>query len=105
MRIAYLCNSFPEASEAYVAEEIAALQREGASITPCSVYRSNGRPEKMPSGIVTLFPLRPSICIAETWLLLRRFMRIRRLLLRAIRGPEPVMRRLRTIADTLLGAN
>src|SRR5213595_2514946 len=41
MNITYLCNSFPESSETYVADEIRELRRNSAEVFPWSVLRPN----------------------------------------------------------------
>lgn len=100
MKIAYLCNSFPEPSEPYIGEEIEELRHYGVAVTACSVRR----PSCPESNTAYLFPLQFSKCLAASWLLLRRFPRIRDLVARVLRGPEPVSRRVRTLAHTWLGA-
>ncbi|HEX8925935.1 MAG TPA: glycosyltransferase family 4 protein, partial [Terriglobales bacterium] len=72
----------------------------GVAVTACSVRR----PSMPDSSTVYLFPLQFSKCLAATWLLLRRFPRIRDLVARALRGPEPISRRMRALAHTWLGA-
>lgn len=99
MNIAYLCNSFPEPSECYVGEEIEELRKRGIAVTAASVRR----PSCPEASTVYLFPLQFSKCLASTWLLLRRFPRVCDLVARAVRGPEPVSRRMRTLAHTWLG--
>ena len=100
MNIAYLCNSFPEPSESYVGDEIEALRDHFVDVIACSVRR----PARPDSKALYLFPLKFSRCLAATWLLLRRFRRIRDLVVRVLRGPEPVSRRIRALAHTWLGA-
>jgi colanic acid/amylovoran biosynthesis glycosyltransferase len=100
MNIAYLCNSFPEPSESYVGDEIEALRHHLVNVIACSVRR----PAHPEPNTVYFFPLKPSQCLAATWLLLRRFPRIRDLVVRVLRGPEPVSRRIRALAHTWLGA-
>lgn len=100
MNIAYLCNSFPEPSEPYVGEEIEALRTHSVEVTAFSV-RGTSCPA---SDVVHLMPLHFSQCLSATWLLMRRFPRIRDLVARVLRGPEPVARRIRTLAHTWLGA-
>lgn len=100
MNIAYLCNSFPEPSECYVGEEIEELRRHGAEVIAFSVRR----PSSPESSTVYLLPLHFSTCLAATSLVLRGLPQIRDLVARVLRGPEPVARRIRTLAHTWLGA-
>ena len=107
MRIAYLCNSFPEASESYVSDEIRELRRNSAEVLPCSARRPHGVSAGevgMALQTVYLFPLQIGICLYATWLCVRRFSRVRHLVARALRGPEPLQHRIRTLAHTWLGA-
>jgi colanic acid/amylovoran biosynthesis glycosyltransferase len=107
MNIAYLCNSFPEPSESYVSEEIAELRRHSAKVFPCSVRRPRvlrGNDAGLASETLYLFPVRVFTCISAVWLCVRRYSTIRDLVRRAIGGPEPTRRRLRTVAHTLAGA-
>ena len=104
MRVAYLCNSFPEPSESYVGEEIRELTRHGITVLPCGVRRSKHIEADLPEEAIWLFPLRLTTCVLATWLCVWRLGRIRDLLWRAVRGPEPVPRRLRTVLHTWLGA-
>jgi len=99
MNIAYLCNSFPEPSESYVGDELDAL-RGYVDVTPYSVRR----PARPDSRAIYLFPLKFSCGVAAIGLLLRGLPRIRDLVARVLRGPEPVARRIRTLAHTWLGA-
>lgn len=100
MKVAYLCNSFPEPSESYVGDEIEALRGHLVDVTAYSV-RHPPRPD---SKAVYLLPLKFSYGVAATWLLLRRFLRIRDLVVRVLRGPEPITRRIRSLVHTWLGA-
>lgn len=100
MNIVYLCNSFPEPSEPYVGEEIEALRGHFVEVTAYSVRR----PVLSDSRAVYLLPLKFSYSVAATWLLVRRLRRIRDLVVRVLRGPEPMSRRIRTLAHTWLGA-
>ena len=105
MRIAYLCNSFPEPTERYVADEITELQRRGAAVSIYSFRK--GKNETAPDisyRAQDVFPLEAKACIRATWLLLRRFHVVWDLIVRAFRGPEPMGRRIRTLAHTWLGA-
>ncbi|HZR64607.1 MAG TPA: glycosyltransferase family 4 protein [Terriglobales bacterium] len=73
--IAYLANSFPEPGECYVYEEISELRKRASRVISCSFRK----PRKLVPDLEVL-------------------------VLRAIRGPERVGRRLRTLAHTFLGA-
>lgn len=100
MNIAYLCNSLPEPSESYVGDEVAELRGPFVDVTAYSVRR----PVRPDSAAAYLFPLKFSRGIAATWLIMRRFLRIHDLVIRVLRGPEPLSRRIRTLAHTWLGA-
>jgi colanic acid/amylovoran biosynthesis glycosyltransferase len=105
--IAYLANSFPEAVEPYVWEEICELQNRGRAVVACSFRRPRQVPAqsaKMASETTYLFPLNPGLALHACWILFSRLASIPDLLWRAVRGPEPMQRRLRTIAHTWLGA-
>jgi colanic acid/amylovoran biosynthesis glycosyltransferase len=107
MRIAYLCNSFPETSEPYVADEIRELRRHSADVLPCSVRRSGSVPATergLASQTLHVFPLQIGTCLHATWLCIWRFSDIQELVWRVLCGPEPVGRRIRTLAHTWLGA-
>ncbi len=105
MNIAYLCNSFPEPSEWYVAEEIHELQRRSATVIACSVLRrATSKASPAPPDTLYLLPLTMSCCLAAAWLLIRRFTSICDLTLRVLRGREASARRIRTLAHTFLGA-
>lgn len=104
MTIAYLSNSFPEPLEPYVWEEIHALRKRGVRVLPCSIKRP--RQQCAPElALQTLyaFPLHFGLCLKATWACARYFSRIREIVWRAIRGPEPISRRLRALAHTWLG--
>jgi glycosyltransferase involved in cell wall biosynthesis len=100
MKIVYLSNSFPEPSESYVGKEIEALRSHFVDVTAYSVRR----PALPDSRAVYLLPLKFSYCVVATWLLVRRLPRIRDLIFRVLRGPEPMSRRIRKLAHTWLGA-
>jgi glycosyltransferase involved in cell wall biosynthesis len=107
VKIAYLCNSFPEPSESYVAQEIRELRARFVNVLSCSVRRPCAVPADgadLAAETVYLAPFRVSTCMLAVWLCVRRFSRIRELVSRAVRGPEPVARRIRTLGHTLLGA-
>lgn len=104
MTIAYLANSFPEEVEPYVWDEICELRKHGQRVLPCSIKRPNslGAPE---AALQTeyVFPLRPRLLFETLLACGIHFFGIREFLVRAVRGPEPLARRLRTIAHTYLG--
>jgi len=105
--IAYLANSFPEAAESYVSEEICELRRRGQSVVACSFRRPTQAPAEA-AGIASeatyLFPLNLWLALHASWIFFSRLPLFADLLWRAVHGPEPVQRRLRTIAHTWLGA-
>ena len=106
-RIAYLANSFPEAVEPYVWEEIRKLRSRGHTVVACSFRR----PRRIPAQVADfesetryVFPLNARLALKACWILFSRSVIIADLLWRAVRGPEPILRRTRTIAHTWLGA-
>ena len=107
MTIAYLANRFPEPVESYIGEEISELRRHGRQVVPCSVLRP-GVLSLLQAAPATdtryLFPLRFVSSVKATWSCIRKFGLIADLVGRAIRGPERVSRRCRTLAHTWLGA-
>ncbi len=107
MAVAYLANRFPEPLESYVGDEISELRSHGCEVLPCSVYRplrhASLRAEPAPDARY-VFPLRIWPCLAASWLCIRKFGLIADVLWRAVRGPEPLMRRFRTLVHTWLGA-
>ena len=104
MTIAYLANSFPEASEAYVWDEICELRRQGQHVLPCSVRRP-ARAVNADAAHKTLylFPLRAALCLRATFDFVRYLPGLKEFIARAIAGPEPLRKRLRTLAHTWLG--
>jgi colanic acid/amylovoran biosynthesis glycosyltransferase len=107
MSVAYLSNRFPELVEPYVCAEIGELRKRDCAVLPCSFRR----PKQVPRSLagfagetLYIFPLRWTKVLSASWLCLRRFPRIADLIWRAVRGPEPTTRRLRTLAHTWLGA-
>jgi glycosyltransferase involved in cell wall biosynthesis len=106
MTTVYLANSFPEPVESYVWEEIQQLRCHGEVVFPASMRR----PKQTASDGASFsgetqyaFPLQPVACLKANWLLLQNLWRIRDLIRRAIRGPESLSRKLRTLAHTWLG--
>jgi colanic acid/amylovoran biosynthesis glycosyltransferase len=106
MSIVYLSNRFPEIVEPYVYAEIDELRKRACAVLPCSFRRPEPVPRSL-AGFVAeslyAFPLRWTQALGASWLCLRQFSRIADLIWRAVRGPEPVSRRLRTLAHTWLG--
>jgi len=106
-KIAYLANSFPEAVEAYVGEEIRELRRRGKAVVTCSFRRPRqvaGQSAEMASKTTYLFPLELRLTLHACWMFFSQLPQIMDFLWRAIHGPEPIQRKLRTIAHTWLGA-
>ena len=104
-RIAYLANSFPEQGEWYVWDEISELRRRGGTVLPCSFRRPREIAPKLhelSSETHYVFPLHWRV-VAQAVLLLIKFHLICDLAWRAIRGPESLWRRLRTVLHTALG--
>jgi glycosyltransferase involved in cell wall biosynthesis len=106
MRIAYLANSFPEVVESYVYKEIEELREQGAEVTPYSIRFPKLAAEcsEMVSEAQYVFPLRLSVSLLATWLLLKNCWRLRDLAWRLVRGRESLQRKLRTFGHTWLGA-
>jgi glycosyltransferase involved in cell wall biosynthesis len=104
MTIAYLANSFPEAVEPYVWDEICELRRRGQTVLPCSIKRLR-RPANSQAADETLHvvPLEPGPCKRAIWSCTRNFSVLKEFLARAGAGPEPLHRRLRCVAHTWLG--
>ncbi len=105
--IAYVANSFPEASEAYVSHEILELRRHGCRVLPCSFRKSRESSdvrESLGHGTAYVFPLAFGRCLLASWLCISKFAAIADLVRRAVRGPETFPRRMRTLLHTWLGA-
>jgi colanic acid/amylovoran biosynthesis glycosyltransferase len=107
MSVAYLSNCFPELVEPYVCAEIDELRKRDCAVLPFSFRQ----PEQVPRSLagfagetLYIFPLRWTQVLSASWLCLRRFPGIADLIWRALQGPEPPSRRLRTLAHTWLGA-
>lgn len=108
MNVAYVANSFPEPVEPYVWEEIEELRKRGVPIVACSVRppRRAASECRIPASEVGyVLPLRPWAALFASWLLVRHFFALRDFIWRALRGPEALPRRLRTLTHTFLGAN
>src|SRR5205823_3138155 len=97
----------PEALEPYVWEEIREFRRRGKAVVACS-FRRPGQvgPQavEMASETTYLFPLRPHLALHASWIFFSHLTLIVDLLWRAVHGPEPTQRKVRTIAHTWLGA-
>lgn len=104
MAIAYLANSFPEAVEAYVWEEICELRRQGRRVVPCAVRRPRhtSNPE---AAAHTLYvcPLRVALCLRATFDCIRYLPALKEFLTRAVAGPETLGKRMRALVHTWLG--
>jgi len=106
-KIAYLANSFPEAVEAYVWEEIRELRSRGKAVVACSFRRPRqvaAQSAEMASETTYLFPLEPRLALHGCWMFFSQLPLIMDFLWRAIHGPEPIQRKMRAIAHTWLGA-
>jgi len=106
-KIAYLANSFPEPGEWYVWEEIRELRRSGCEVVPCSFRHPRNTPSELAElACETLYvlPLGWALLLQGCLLLAVNGHVVADLLWRAIRGPEPIAKRLRTLAHTVLGA-
>jgi hypothetical protein len=106
MAIAYLANRFPEPLESYVGTEISELRKHGCEVVPCSVQRPSVWSPQGNSAPDTryVFPFRWWTAVKAAWLCLQKFGLIGDLVWRAVRGPEPIHRRCRTLLHTWLGA-
>jgi colanic acid/amylovoran biosynthesis glycosyltransferase len=105
--IVYLANSFPEAVEPYVWQEICQLRKHGRGVVPCSFRRpaqASPKPNEAASETFYVFPLQARLALHACWMCISRLNLILDLLWRIIRGREPVLRRLRTLFHTWLGA-
>jgi colanic acid/amylovoran biosynthesis glycosyltransferase len=106
-KIAYLANSFPEAVETYVWEEIRELRTRGKAVVACSFRRPRqlaAQSAEMASETTYLFPLEPRFALHACWMFFSQLPLIMNFLWRAIHGPEPIQRKMRAIAHTWLGA-
>jgi glycosyltransferase involved in cell wall biosynthesis len=104
--IAYLANSFPEGGEPYVWEEIRELRKRGRRVVCCSFRRPRHIPEELGAFLdetLCVSPLCGSHVFIALFFLVSKFPLVSDLVWRAIRGPEPVSKRLRTLAHTWLG--
>jgi colanic acid/amylovoran biosynthesis glycosyltransferase len=106
-KIAYLANSFPEAVETYVWEEIRELRTRGKAVVACSFRRPRqlaAQSAEMASETTYLCHLEPRFALHACWLFFSQLPVIMNFLWRAIHGPEPIQRKMRAIAHTWLGA-
>lgn len=107
MNIAYLTNEFPAAVEPYVSEEIAELRRHGIRITPSSARQPFHVPSEsceIASQTIYLLPLSFAVICQAMQLYVRQHRVINRLLGAALGHPhEPLSRRMKAVAHTLLG--
>jgi len=105
MTIAYLANSFPEAVEPYVWEEICELRRCGQEVLPCSIKRPQ-RAVNSQAAQETLYvvPLRIVQTLRAIWLCARNLAILKEFVFRAVAEPEPLLKRLRALMHTWIGA-
>jgi len=105
--IAYVTNSFPEASEAYVAAEILELRRRGCRVVSCS-FRKPRTPADVSDALgqstLYVFPLALRACLLATWMCISQFGKIADLVSRAVQEPQTFPRRFRNLVHTWLGA-
>jgi glycosyltransferase involved in cell wall biosynthesis len=93
--------------EPYVWEEIRELRTRGKDVVACSFRRPGQVPPhaaEIALDTTYLFPLEPRLALHASWIFFSRLVLIADHLWRALRGSEPIQRRLRTIAHTWLGA-
>ena len=108
--MAYFANQFPASVEPYVFEEIEELRRRGMHVIPCSVRRPEAgdqelRLQSFASETLYLYPLGLALPMRAFWFCLCRWTLLADLLGRVLtQGNEPLSRRLRALAHTLLGA-
>lgn len=106
-RIAYLANCFPVAVEPYVWEEIRELRSRGKTVVACSFRHPRHVPAQaagMALEATYIFPLHPRLVLRACWIFFSQLSLIADFLWRAVHGPEPLQRRMRTIGHTWLGA-
>ena len=108
--IAYLANEFPTAVEWYVAEEIRELRRRGINVVASSVVQPKGEnlskhDRDLTDETIYLRPVKLRDLLAAGALFIRTAGLLADLFLRiAWEGHEPIERRLRALAHTVLGA-
>src|ERR1700756_1448216 len=104
MTIAYLSNSFPEAVEPYVWDEICELRRHGQVVLPCGIKRPHHTANsEAAEQTLYLAPVRAALLLRATWSCVRDFAILKEVLVRAVSGPEPIGKRLRVLAHSWLG--
>lgn len=101
LTIAYLTNQFPSEIEPYVGDEIAELRRRGTVLITGSV-RSPKDASGMPDIVLQRAALR--VLGPAMWLLLTEWKSVVPLIIRIVRGREPVGKRIKVLLHTLLGA-
>jgi len=102
--VAYLSNMFPCSVEPYVGQEIEELQRRGATITPCSVWRGAAKQSRHIRNPLTVFTLQPWLWLVALALCIRRATELRDIF-RCLVDPsgETWGQRARGFAHTVLG--
>ncbi len=107
LNIAYLTNEFPVAVEPYVWEEMFELQRHGIDVTPYSIRRPHMVAEELNdvAGQTVYFtPIKSASILAALKISFRRRRLVARLFSAALSDrSEPMARRIRAVAHTLLG--
>lgn len=105
--IAYLANSFPEPGEPYLWEEIRELRNRGRLVVACSFRKPRTILSELKAFATETHycsPVKVSNIATAALLLIGKIGMISDLVWRAIRGPEPFSKRLRTLIHTWLGA-
>lgn len=109
-KVAYITNRFPASVEWYVVDEITELRRRGVKVIACSAQRvveTNLPPElkALAGETISLWPVRWQVLWRALWICLSQAKLIRNLIRTDIvRSSEPLTRRIRAFAHTLLGA-
>jgi glycosyltransferase involved in cell wall biosynthesis len=101
MTIAYLSNSYPEPSEPYVGEQIRELQKHGVEVLACSVRLP--RYAQPSHNTIHLFPLELGRSLKAALWTVAHLPLLLEFIARALRGPEPLLCRIRCLAHTWLG--
>jgi colanic acid/amylovoran biosynthesis glycosyltransferase len=105
LTVAYLANQFPSSVEPYVTEEILELRRRGVRVIAGSVRKPRTFSAARCVPEVALQPLSAITLLQAMGLLVRRWGRIRPLIVRIIfRGREGPWQRVKALAHTCLGA-
>jgi glycosyltransferase involved in cell wall biosynthesis len=100
--IIYLANSFPEATESYVADEIHELRKHGADLLVCAM-RKPAHASPPSDQCFYVLPLSLAGSLRVSALFLERLWVLRKVLCRAIRSREHFSSRFRAVAHTWLG--